>query len=307
MSEREPSREQMVELLHGRRNWGRWGPDDQRGAINLIDPAKVAAAAATVRTGETISLSRPLDATGGADNPRPVEHLLGSRPFRSEGAGYAHDYLGLDCHNFKITHIDALCHIWDEEGMWGGRRPEEVLTSAGSSWGDIDQWGDGIVTRGVLLDIPALRGQPYVDVDEPIHGSELERAAGAAGVTMSPGDAICVFGGRTAWEDATRDQRSEYPPHPRPGLHGSCLEFIRDFDVAVLVWDFIDAMPSGYDLPWPVHGALISYGVALVDHARLEPIAERCRAEGRAEFMLVVAPLRIPGGTGSPVNPIAIL
>jgi kynurenine formamidase len=307
MSSADLTTEGMRALLRDRRNWGRWGDDDQRGAINLIDDAKRAAAARLVSSGRSISLSRPLERHGGAHNPEPVQHVVGRRPFRFPGAGYAHEYLGFDAHNRNITHLDALCHIWDEDGMWGGRRPEEVITSAGSSWGDVDQWSDGIVTRGVLLDIPALRGKPFVDPEQPIDDGELERAAEAAGIEIAPGDAVCVYGGRDAWEEVSRHEWTTYPPLPRPGLDGSCARFIRDHDVAVLVWDLIDAMPSPYEVPWPVHGVLMAYGVALVDHAQLAPLAQACREVGRHEFMVVVAPLRIPGGTGSPVNPIAIL
>jgi kynurenine formamidase len=89
-------------------------------------------------------------------------------------------------------------------------------------------------------------------------------------------------------------------------LHASCLPFLRDHDVAVLVWDLLDAAPTEYDIPWTVHGALYAYGVALLDNALLQPLAEACAQEKRYEFMLVVAPLKVVGGTGSPVNPIAL-
>lgn len=275
----------------GRGNWGRWGDDDQRGALNLVDDAKRAAAAALVRTGRSVSLSRPIDA----------EFELTTHAWDDTGAGYAHDRLTIACHNYDTTHIDALCHIWDADGMWGGRDPGEVLAADGARWADIDQWGEGIVTRGVLLDVPALRGEDHVAVGRPVHGTELDEAASRQGVTLEPGDAVCVYGGREAWA------RSGQGAWPRPGLHTSCLEFLRDHDVAVLAWDLIDARPAEEGLSWPVHDALLSYGVALVDHALLEPLALACRDEGRYEFMFVVAPLRIPGGTGSPVNPLAVL
>lgn len=197
-----------------RNNWGRWGADDQRGALNLVDDAKRASAAALVRTGRSISLSRPLDKA-------PVEYELRTERWDDSGAGFAHDRLVVDCHDRDITHVDALCHIWDGEGMWGGRRPGDVLTDEGSRWADIDQWGEGIVTRGVLLDIPALRGGDYVAVGRPVHGSELDEAARRQGLTIEAGDAVCVYGGREEWERQERDEWTSYPPLPRPGLHAS--------------------------------------------------------------------------------------
>src|SRR5438093_243475 len=92
----------------------------------------------------------------------------------------------------------------------------------------------------------------------------------------------------------------------RPGLHVSCLPFLRDHDVSVLVWDMLDHLPIGYDIPWAVHAAIFAYGVALLDNALLEPLAKACVEEGRDEFMLVISPLAVLGGTGSPANPLAV-
>ena len=170
-------------------------------------------------------------------------------------------------------------------------------------WGDVDQWRDGIITRGVLLDVPRYRGEPFVTIDAPVHGWELEDVAKAEGVRLEPGDALLVYSGREAWQAA--NPGTGYTP-PRPGLHASCLPFVRDNDVAVLGWDMMDATPNEYDVPWTMHGALFSYGVALLDNSLLEPLAGVCAEEGRYEFMLTIAPLRVPGGTGSPVNPIAL-
>lgn len=286
-------------------NWGRWGDDDERGAINLIGESKRLEAAACIRAGQSISLSMPLNTKPGPFNPAPVEFELGTSPW-GDSAGYAHDRVTLECHDRNITHIDALCHIWDGRGMWGGRQPD-VLKPEGSCWADVDAWRDGIVTRGLLLDIPALRGTTHVTVDEPVHGWELDAAARAAGTEPKPGDALCVYGGRAAWEREARDSWDTYPPEVRPGLHASCVDYLRDHDVAVLVWDLVDARPAIEGGPWPVHGALISLGIALVDHAKLDSLVELCRQRDQHTFMLVIAPLRIPGATGSAVNPIAIL
>ncbi len=302
-SEREaPSLEEILRQRKERRNWGRWGEDDQRGAINLITPEKRAAAAGLVRSGRSVSLSRDFPTTPAPNNSSPAQHFM--RYWSGPKRGGAVDYLGISYHGYSATHIDALCHVWDEDGLWNGRDPEKEISSMGAHWGAIQNWSDGIITRGVLLDVPKYRGEPAVTVEKPVHGWELEAIAEAQGVSLEAGDALVVYSGREVWHADHPDWTGGEPESP--GLHASCLKFLRDHDVAVLVWDMMDAYPDDYGLHWPVHSALFSYGVALVDNALLEPLAEACSEEGRYEFMLVVAPLVVVGGTGSPANPLAL-
>ena len=121
---------------------------------------------------------------------------------------------------------------------------------------------------------------------------------------------VCKLLLKTQLQAAHPDQYYGVPfgtPNPeRPGLHASCLPFLRDHDIAVLIWDMMDYMPNGYDIPWSVHGAIFAYGIALLDNALLQPLAEVCAQEGRYEFMLIIAPLKVIGGTGSPANSIAL-
>jgi len=301
--------------LAERRNWGRWGEDDEVGAVNLITPERRIAAARLVTEGRSISLSRPFAAGQLGGTGVRSEHVIEPRIDRGDGGGAITDYYGTSYHGAGSTHIDAISHVWDGDGMYGGRNPDDVISDRGVDFCDIDQWRDGIVTRGVLLDVPAHRGADYVDVDQPVQGAELEEILAGAGVTMHPGDAVLVYCGREAWVRRygdygvqTRQVTNGNEADPRPGLHGSCLTFIRDHDVSMLVSDMIDAYPTGYDdVAWTVHGALWAFGTALLDNALLEPLAEHCRRTRRVDFMLTVAPLRVPGGTGSPVNPLAIL
>jgi kynurenine formamidase len=294
-----PTREEVLSYLRERRNWGRWGDDDQRGAINLITAEKRRQAAALVRSGRSVSLSRDVPTLPGRNNPMPAEHWL--RVYDNAVV----DHIGIAYHGYLTTHVDGLCHVWDEAGMWNGRDPKAEVTSQGARFGAIEHWRDGITTRGVLLDVPAFRGEPSVTVEKPVHGWELEAIARAQGMSVEAGDALVVYSGREAWQ-AANPSWSGYRP-PSPGLHASCLAFIRDHDVSVLVWDLMDAVPNEYGLPWTVHGAIFAYGVALVDNALVQPLADACREEGRYEFMLTLAPLPVVGGTGSPVNPIALL
>jgi kynurenine formamidase len=302
-----PTEAEVRAYIRERRNWGRWGKDDQKGAINLITPAKRAAAARLVRSGRSVSLSRPFPKEPGIHNALPAQHYMRTIP-RGTG-GFAADYYGIFYHGVASTHIDALCHTWDDEAMWNGRDPRREITFEGATFGSIEHWAEGIITRGVLLDVPRHRGVACVTQDRPVHGWELEDILRSRGITLEPGDAICVYSGREAWHAANPDTPYGRPFGPalaRPGLHVSCLPFLRDHDVSVLVWDMLDHLPIGYDIPWAVHACLFAYGVALLDNALLEPLAQACAAEGRDEFMLVIAPLRVVGGTGSPANPLAV-
>jgi kynurenine formamidase len=292
-----------VRAYLARSNWGRWGDDDQRGTVNLITPAKILEASRCIREGRTLSLSRPFPTIADAGNPKPAEHF--TKTFSRLDGGFAVDYYGIFYHGFNATHIDALCHVWDSHGLYNGRDPRAEIARSGSSWGDVAQWADGIVTRGVLLDVAGHRGVPSITVDEPIHGDELAQVARDQGVEVSSGDALLVHGGREEWSRANGPLGAA---EIMPGLHASCLPFIRDHDIAVLAGDFTDTEPTEYaDLAWTVHGAIHAYGLAVIDNALLSPLAEACAERSSYEFMFMIAPLRVLGGTGSPVNPIAVL
>ena len=292
-----PTEEALRAERVARRNWGRWGDDDEAGAINLITAEKRLEAVALVRSGRTVSMCRDYPKVPAPHNPNPAQHFM--RMIDRGEAGGVVDYYGFIYHGQTMTHIDALCHVWDDGGMWNGRDPAVEITSDGAQFADITAWGDGIVTRGVLLDVPRHRGEPYVTVDRPVHGEELREIAEAQGVEVGAGDALIVYSGYEAF----REQHTEAGG---PGLHASCATFVRDRDVALLGWDLMDARDPATSMPWPVHGVLYSYGVALLDNALLQPLAAACAEEGRYEFMLMVLPLRVPGGTGSPVNPVAM-
>ena len=315
MSERRlPTREEVMSYLTDRNNWGRWGPDDERGAMNLITDEKRVAASRLVRTGRTVSMSRYWKTGGVAGNLYPAQHYMKASYRHNEGdRGSASDFLGAFYHGRAFTHIDALCHVWGADGMWNGRDPKEELTFDGSKWGGIDVWSDGVITRGVLLDIPKLRGVPYVTEDKPVHGWDLEDAAKAQGIAIQPGDVVAVYSGREKWQAdhpdvtyGTQEILDDLVRISKPGLHASCLPFIRDNDISALAWDMMDAYPDGYDFPNPVHCAIYAYGISLLDNCLLQPLAEACQEEGRYEFMLVVSPLKVQGATGSPANPLAV-
>ena len=302
MERRPPTREEVLSYLRDRNNWGRWPENGSAGALNLITDEKRLGAAKLVQKGRTVSLSRPFPVEPSIENPRPALHYLFTVD-RDEGWGSAQDFYGITYHGTATTHIDALCHVWTGDGMWDGRNPKEELTFTGAKYGSVDAWSDGILTRGVLLDVPKHRGKPFVTLEEPVHGWELEDILEEEGIELEPGDAVAVYSGRGAYTEA---YGSWGGGDSRAGLHASCLPFIRDNDIAILIWDMMDAAPNEYGFSHTVHAVIPAYGVALLDNALLEPLAKICAEEGRYEFMMSINPLVVIGGTGSPVNPIAV-
>jgi len=222
----------------------------------------------------------------------------------ADGNGHAADFLGTYFHGHATTHLDALCHIWQDGLIWNGRRAVDSVDVRGASFGGIEHWANGIFTRGVLLDVPRHRGEPFVSEDRPVQAEELAEIARLDRLDIRPGDALAVYGGRAAFEVAHGPLGSTYAT---PGLHLSCLDFLREVDCSVLLWDLLDARPIADGHPWGVHAAIITLGIALVDNVALEPLAAACEEERRHDFALVVAPLPVVGGTGSPVNPLALL
>ena len=284
-------------------NWGRWGEKGSAGALNLIDEEKRISAAKLVRTGRAVSLSRPLPVMPAGDNPKPAQHYM-HKESRPNNGGAAMDYYGVFYHGTATTHIDALCHVWNKDGMWDGKNPDDVIGFSGANYGTVDDWKEGILTRGVLLDVPKFRNAPYVTIEEPVHGWELEDVAASQQVDIQAGDAVFVYSGRDKY--ASENGGRWGTPEGRPGLHASCLPFVKKYDISILGWDMMDAAPNEYDVPWSVHGVIFAYGVALVDNSYLEDLSTACKEENRYEFMLTLNPLFVKGGTGSPANPIAV-
>jgi kynurenine formamidase len=283
-------------------NWGRWGGDDQLGALNLITPEVTAAAAATVRRGRTVSCARPLDTIAAPDNPGPVTHLM----VGTATEGYGADYFALAPHGYATSHIDALCHIFHEGTLYNGY-PIDSVTAHGATRLGIHQLRRGVVTRGVLLDIPALRGVDALAPGEAVFPNELEAAEEQAGLRVRAGDLLVVRTGRWRW----REEHGPWDVHANglAGLDASCLPWLRERDVAALGSDGVsDVQPSRVEgAGMPIHTvAIVALGLHLLDNLDLDALADACAEERRWEFLLTVAPLVLRRGTASPVNPIAV-
>jgi len=282
-------------------NWGRWGDDDQLGALNLITPAVTAAAAATVRRGRSVSCARALDTVAAADNPSPVAHHMTGTATEGMGA----DYFAVSPHGFATSHIDALCHIFHDGRLYNGY-PAEAVTAHGATKLGIHRLHDGVVTRGVLLDVAAGRGVDALEPGEPIFPDDLEAAEQRAGLAVRSGDALLLRTGRWRW-------RLAHGPWDAAslvaGLDASCLPWLRARDVAVLGSDAVaDVLPSRVEgVGMPIHTvAIVAMGVHLMDNLDLDALADACAEEARWEFLLTVAPLVLRRGTASPVNPLAL-
>jgi len=291
------------------RSWGRWGDGDERGALNYIDAERVAAAARLMRTGLTVSLAWTLNTRAGLDNPRPAEHRMTAYGGDEHSRGsiqLAKDYVGVDYHIDTHTHIDALCHVGYEGLLYNGT-PAGTVTSTGATAKSIEVLNDGLAGRGVLLDIPRLRGVPWLEPGDYVFLEELEQAAREQGVTVGEGDILLV---RTGHARRLTELGPWDTADAKAGLHPTALRFVADRRVAVLGSDGnSDTAPSRTQgVAFPIHVlAIAAMGVHLLDYLRLEDLLAACERVGCWEFFFVAAPLRIAGGTGSPLNPIAIL
>jgi kynurenine formamidase len=289
-------------------NWGRWGKDDERGALNFITDQKRAAAAKLVQTGETVSMALPLATIPAPDNPTPVTHLMVQAGADSHEMPlpYAGDYFAIAPHGMANTHLDALCHVFWQGKMYNGFAAEEV-GSQGAKKCAIDVTRAGVVSRGVLLDIPRLKKIDWMEPGAAIFPADLDAAEKAQHVRVKEGDVLMVRTGRSTMRKA----KGGWDPMRvgLPGLDASCLPWLHERRIAVLGCDAVsDVVPSGYDgLALPVHvGTLVALGIHLIDNADLDAVSETSARLNRAEFMFSMAPLILIRGTASPVNPLAI-
>jgi len=284
-------------------NWGRWGKEDQLGAINLITPSKRKQAAALVKEGVSVSLAHDVEKERAADNSNPFQHtmtLTGANP----ASQFSLDAYSVNYHGYAHTHLDALCHVFYQGKMYNGFSQEEV-TQKGAGRLSILNLKQGILTRGILIDVARLKGVPYLEPETPIYVEDLEAWEKKAGVKVSSGDVIFIRTGRWA-------RRAAVGPwdvgRHSAGLHASCARWLKERGVAILGSDAAsDVVPSRVEgVNLPIHQlVLVALGVHIFDNCDLEAISEAAAKRNRWEFLLTAAPLAVPGGTGSPLNPIA--
>jgi len=307
------TKSEMRALFDRVSNWGRFGAKDERGTLNYLTHEKTAAAARLVKTGRPISCARNFPVQPGPENPTPALHHIvmgGDDPCAHgiPGMEVSLDFIGIAYHGLASSHIDALCHVFFEGKMYNGFPAQEVR-STGARKNSIMAARDGIVVRGVLLDIPRLRGEKFVDPKKPVTAAELSAAEEREKLRVGEGDLLLVSVGRDACR-ANLGSPGSMPP--LAGLAPDCIDWLFERRVAVLGSDAVhDPTPSPApieDWPIPVHMCgLVSMGLHLLDNLSLIELEDACASEKRWEFLLTVAPLRVEKGTGSPVNPIAVL
>ncbi len=306
--------EQMLEWFEEQKNWGRWGPDDDRGTLNLITPEKTKAATALVTEGisvrlyhfpDPVNLEEPLVDTS---NMRVLnKHWMpGLDPETGQVRG-ALDAISFAIHDGGNSHIDALCHYAvktegyrDKPPMIYGGRPQ-MLTADGCMGGaSVDKMGTGYVTRGILIDMPLLKGVKYLEKKTALYVEDLEAWEEFAGVKIGSGDAVFLHTGR--WIRRAEEGPWNYA-RETPGLHASVLPWLKERDIAILGGDAVaDAQPSGVDQHnRPIHDMLMPmWGTPTIDNGDYTELAEVATRLKRWEFMVSWTMMPVPNGTATP-------
>ena len=303
------SPQDFVRLQKQLSNWGRWGADDQMGAVNLITPEKRKAAVRLVREGASFSMARNAETKEAVDNPAPIVRKTtrlgkGQQP-GSGGIGGTSDTFFISYHGYVHTHMDTLCHFLYEGKMYNGFSQDEV-TEDGAAKNSIINFKNGIITRGVLMDMARHKGVEYLEPGTPIYPEDLEAWEKKAGVRVQRGDVMIVRTGR--W--ARRDAKGPWSQLQEglAGLHMSCAPWLHARDVAILGGDGAqDVLPSRVEgIAQPIHAlSIVAMGMPIFDNCDLELVSREAEKRKRWEFLVTASPAAVPGATGSVLNPIA--
>jgi kynurenine formamidase len=283
-------------------NWGRWGKQDQIGTVHLITDAKRKQAAALVTEGYSVSLARTAETDKAADNRSPFSHRMLSTGAQPSGQFVLDEY-SVAYHGYAHTHMDALCHMAWHGKMYNGF-PQTDVTERGAQELAVTGYKNGIFTRGILIDIPRLKNVPYLEPSTAIYPEDLDRWEKKTGVRVGSGDVVFIRTGR--W--ARRAAKGPWDPAHIAGLYASCAKWLKQRDIAMFGSDgATDVMPSGVPgVVQPMHQLLlVAMGTPIFDNCDLEAVASAAAQRNRWVFLLTAAPIPVPGGTGSPLNPIA--
>jgi kynurenine formamidase len=297
------------DLLARVSNWGRWGADDDRGTLNLLTEELSAAALSLPRHGRVVRLGRTLTPRPAWPGDLPIQHhmLTAGAESPERGEYVLADWFGVQPHGLTITHLDALNHLTWHGRLYNGAPAGSVSTVKGGARGSAEHVSQGVVTRGVLLDVPGHLGVDWIEPESPITPAQLDACAAAAGVEVRAGDVLLIRTGR--------DPRLRAAPMPGPagpdlaGLDVDCLPWLHERDVAVMgsdgAHDVVPPRLSGVHTPVHVV-SLVGMGMWLLDNLTLEELASTCRDLGAWEFLFTMAPIALKNSTGVPVNPLAV-
>ncbi|MBI4328852.1 MAG: cyclase family protein [Chloroflexi bacterium] len=314
MTTKLPSEKAVMRYIETQSNWGRWGKEDQRGTLNLLTPQNTARAARLVREGVRVSCSRPIGYELARDvNVQPLHLMrttgegLTAGDMEAQPTGGSSDFIGMVFHGHSITHLDSLCHAFWKGQMYNGLPARLVTSFEGAKAEAIDVLHDGIVGRGVLLDVARTKEVPWLEPGTPVLPEDLEAAEKAQNVHVEEGDILLVRVGHMRRRNEKGPVSAMVEGHAGP--HVVCVPWLRQRGVAVLGGDSAnDVFPSGYkSLFAPMHPiGIVALGLWLLDNADLEGLAQACERRGRWEFLFTIHPLRLTSATGSPVNPVAV-
>ncbi|KPI18385.1 cyclase family protein [Actinobacteria bacterium OK074] len=302
------TRAEFDALFDAVRAWGHWPPEQAgRGAWNRVTPEHVRRASEHVRSGTTVPMALPWNTVAGPDNGKPALHYMSDLGDVEAPEPSCHkDFIAVDYHGKGVSHLDALSHIAYRGQLYDGHTAREVVDAGGARFGAVAALGP-LVTKGVLIDMPAVLGTAWLEPGEAVHAEDILAAEKTLGVSIDDGDAVLLRSGHFR-------RRAELgawnPDSASAGLHVDAMPLLARRGISLLGADGdSDVRPSPVEgLHSPVHAlALTAMGVPLLDNLDLEAISRACAETGRYEFLLVVTPLNIPGGTGSPVNPVAVL
>jgi len=293
-------------------NWGRWGAEDERGTVNFITPEVVRRAAACVKRGQVFSLGLSFGAEGpqigqgGRVNPlhlmSAVGGGIGADP---DGFRYNDDVvvMPLQC----ATQWDSLAHVYYGGQLYNGF-PADTTTAAGAARNAIDKQAAGILSRGVLLDIARLHGVDRLPPGRAITPADLDAAEKAQGVRVESGDVLLIRTGHITV--FTKDGNRVGYMRQMPGLGIDSVEWLHAREAAALATDTnaVEVIPfEDPSTPLPVHLLCIrDMGLTLGEMFDLETLAADCAQDGVWEFLFTAPPLKVTGGVGSPLNPLAV-
>ena len=309
-----PAEEEVLGYFKSLSNWGRWGNDDQLGAPNLITADKTKRAVATVQEGTTITLSRTVNFEATPDAPNPPVHFMvesgegwaSGDKVTTRATAAASDYFGMIFHGYTITHVDSLAHFFWEGQTYNGNPAHLVATNQGATVCSVEEAKNGIVTRGVLVDVPMVRGTDWVERGEGVMPEDILKAEEQCGFKVEEGDILLIRTGQLY-------RRGVEGPVDRSvgstACQAACLPLFHDRGIAMLGSDTgNDVSPPQYSrVQSPIHQVgITAMGLWILDNANLEDVSQACRERNRWEFMVSIGPLRLHNTTGSPVNPIAI-
>jgi len=310
MSHVVPSESEVLSWFEMLSNWGRFGDDDRFGTLNHVTAERRAAAARLIADGVAISCAWDIEPAPAADQsfgpPQRFMLSTGQGLPASPRFGGAAEYIGLVFHGYSVTHLDALSHYFWDGKMYGGRAASEVTSRGGAEALAMTDLPAGVATRGVLLDVARSRGVDWLEPGDGVFPADLDAACAAQRVAVGPGDALLL---RTGYGRRKRERGPDRTAEVgRAGWHAACLPWLYERDVALIGCDTAqDVHPSGYpSMRSPVHAVgIVAMGLWLLDNCDLEALAEAAAERECWEFHFQLAPLRLAGATGSPVNPIA--